>query len=86
MFVIFLLLLSVVDLQLLFGNFNWVKGILAGQVPWLSSYCVQACRCRGLAPYILSALAYLGRDMTEKGMKTHHQLHEPRTAMQRGIF
>ena len=22
--------------------------------------------------------------MTEKGMKTHHQLHEPRTTMQRG--
>ena len=55
----FLLLLRVVDLQLLFGNFNWVIGILAGQVPWLSSYFVQAYRCRGLAPYILVSFSLL---------------------------
>ena len=82
LFVIFLLLLSAVDLQLLFRHFNQVIGILAGQVPWLSSYSVQARGARVQHP--ISQSAYFGRDMTEKGMKTHHQLHEPRTTMQRG--
>ena len=38
-----------------FGNFNWV---IVKYVPWLS-YCVQACRCRGLAPYILVSFSLL---------------------------